>query len=211
MHAKTTIALLGLVLVLAASMAARNETLDGYARFVRADGSFRFSGASAREGLLHLGSWFVPHGPASGFHHVYTQPEALEAWRRTGEFPDGTVLLKELRGHVRADYTTGTDVASATQPTRWFLMVKDRRNRYPDDPLWREGWGWALFEADAPSTNVATGFANDCQGCHLPARDTNWVFVQGYPRLTSGARPHPGAQAPPPAPDAADAGATAPR
>jgi hypothetical protein len=165
------------------SLGAGRDSLDGYARFVEEDGSFSFPGESFREGLVHLGSWFVPEGDAAGFHHVYTQPEALAGYQRTGEFPDGTVLVKELRGHARANYTTGTNVASATAPTQWFLMVKDTEGRFPGNPLWREGWGWALFKAGAPGVNVAKGFANDCQACHLPARNTDWVYTNGYPRL----------------------------
>lgn len=164
-------------------LGAGSRTLDGHARFVAEDGSFVFPGESAREGLVHLGSWFVPEGAAAGFHHVYTQAEAIAAYRATGRFPDGTVLLKELRGHTRGSYTTGSDVASATRPTQWFLMVKDRKGRYPGHPLWAEGWGWALFEADAPTRNVATSFGGSCQGCHVPARETDWVYTQGYPRL----------------------------
>jgi hypothetical protein len=61
--------------------------------------------------------------------------------------------------------------------------VKDGTERFPESPLWKEGWGWALFRADAPGKNAATSFAADCQGCHLPARETDWVYVQGYPRL----------------------------
>lgn len=167
----------------AALIGARSETLDGFERFVREDGSFAFPGESVRDDLVHLGSWFVPEGSASGFHHVYTQPEAIARFEATGEFPDGTVLVKELREHRSANYTTGQDVASATVPTQWFVMVKDRRARYPDHPLWQQGWGWALFKADAPGENVATSFAADCQACHIPARATDWVYVDGYPRL----------------------------
>ena len=177
---------MGLVAVAATAallVGAGNETLDGFERFVRPDGSFTFSGETARDGLVHLGSWFVPEGEAAGFHHVYTQPEAIAAFRATGRFPDGAVLLKELRGHARADYTTGQRIASATAPTQWFLMVKDARGRHAGSPLWQEGWGWALFKADAPGKNVATSFAADCQGCHLPARATDWVYLDGYPRL----------------------------
>ncbi len=165
------------------SQGASGETLDGHTRFVRPDGSFSFPGESARDGLVHLGSWFVPSGPASGFHHVYTQPEAIAAYRKTGAFPDGTVLLKELRHDQRANYTTGADVASATEITQWFLMVKDTKGRHPQDPRWKEGWGWALFKADAPAVNVARSFAADCQGCHTPARETDWVYIGGYPAL----------------------------
>ncbi len=166
--------------------------LDGFERFVGPGGSFHFEGETARDGLAHLGSWFVPAGEAAGFHHVYTQPEAIAAYRETGVFPDGAVLLKELRGFSRANYTTGSDVASPSAPTQWFLMVKDAEGRNAENPLWREGWGWALFKADAPGKNVAKGFATDCQGCHLPARATDWVYVQGYPRLTADSAAEPG-------------------
>jgi hypothetical protein len=176
---------IALVLVVAASVAsvaAADATLDGFDRFVRPDGSFSFPGASARDGLVHLGSWYVPDGDARGFHNVYTQPESLAAYRATGEFPDGAVLLKEIRRATKANYTTGNDVASAAEIVQWFLMVKDRKGRHPGNPLWQEGWGWALFKADAPTTNAATSFTTDCQGCHIPARATDWVYKNAYPR-----------------------------
>lgn len=174
------IALMGLVAFLSRGAAA--QALDGFDRFVQPDGSFSFPGASARDGLVHLGSWFVPEGDARGFHHVYTQPESLAAYRATGEFPDGAVLLKELRRDTRGAYTTGANVASATEVVQWFLMVKDRNARHPDHPLWKEGWGWALFKAAAPTVNAATSFTADCQACHLPARTTDWVYKSAYPR-----------------------------
>jgi len=39
------------------------------------------------------------------------------------------------------------------------------------------------FEATDPTVNVATSFSTDCRGCHLPARATDWIFVQGYPGI----------------------------
>jgi hypothetical protein len=164
-----------LVLLGSNAVGASAESLDGFERFVGPDGSFSFPGESVRDSLAHLGSWFVPEGPAAGFHHVYTQSAAIEAFRATGAFPDGAVLVKELRNHARADYTTGANVASATGPTQWFLMVKDTKGRFPDSPLWREGWGWALFRADEPTKNVATSFEVDCRGCHVPAQPNDWV------------------------------------
>lgn len=158
------------------------QVLDGYERFVSDDGRFRFSRGATR-GLAHLGSWFVPAGEAAGFHHVYTQPAAIEAYRRTGVFPDGTALVKEITSHRRANYTTGADVASATATRQWFLMVKDMRQRFPGSATWGNGWGWALFESGEPSKNVATDYGADCLGCHLPARSTDWVYTAGYPLL----------------------------
>jgi hypothetical protein len=174
------VSVLGLAALL--SLGAADRTLDGFDRYVRPDGSFVFPGASASDDLVHLGTWFVPEGDARGFHNVYTQPEARAAYRATGAFPDGAVLLKEIRRYQTANYTTGTDVASEAETVQWFRMVKDRNGRHPDHPLWKEGWGWALFKADAPTENAATSFAADCQACHLLARSTDWVYKSGYPR-----------------------------
>lgn len=183
-----TALLAGVGLLAAASRSAEPPTLDGYERFVGADGAFRFS-ADATDALTHLGSWFVPEGDAAGFHHVYTQPEAIAAYRETGAFPDGTALVKEIVRHRRGDYTTGRDVASATEVAQWFLMVKDARGRFPGNPLWGDGWGWALFAGDAPGENTAGDYRTDCLGCHAPAKATDWVYVEGYPRLGTKADP----------------------
>ena len=67
-------------------------------------------------------------------------------------------------------------------------MIKDTRNRFPSHPLWGEGWGWALVNADRPDHVVTRHFRTDCLGCHLPARQTDWVFLQGYPTLAGSRR-----------------------
>ena len=46
-----------------------------------------------RTSMVHLGSWFVPEGGASGFHDVYTEKESVEAYRKTGKFPDGATIV----------------------------------------------------------------------------------------------------------------------
>jgi hypothetical protein len=65
----------------------------------------------------------------------------------------------------------------------WFVMVKDSRGRFPRNPIWGEGWGWALYKAEDPKKNVATDYKKDCLGCHIPAKDTDWLYIQGYPTL----------------------------
>lgn len=137
-----------------------------------------------RKNLTHLGSWFVPEGDASGFHDVYTQSSTVEAYRKTGVFPDGAVLVKELRAHKAGNYTTGAGVAHATDGLKqWFVMVKDSTGKFEESPLWGEGWGWGLFKPDAPQKNVATDYKADCLGCHAPAQKTDWVYVEAYPTL----------------------------
>ena len=67
-----------------------------------------------RTSMVHLGSWFVPEGDASGFHDVYTEKETVEAFRKTGKFPDGATLVKELRASNSGTYTTGPTEAYPT-------------------------------------------------------------------------------------------------
>ena len=154
-----------------------------FSPFVSADGSITRP-KDFRTEFVHLGSWFVPEGGASGFHDVYTQRSSAEAYRAHGAFPDGAVLVKELRASTAGNYTTGAGVAFANEDLKqWFVMVKDSKGRFPGNPLWGKGWGWALFKPDAPDRNVATNYEADCLGCHAPAQKTDWVYVEAYPTL----------------------------
>lgn len=153
--------------------------------------------ADFRSGWTHLGSWVVPDAkaPGHGFHDVYTQSSAAAAYRATGAFPDGTVLVKEIRAIVSAPLSTGPQVQWAGDPVVWFVMVKDDQRRFAGNPNWGEGWGWALFEAKAPGVNASKGFATSCQGCHVPAMSTDWVYVRGYPTLRAASAIAPAAPA----------------
>jgi len=139
-----------------------------------------------RLSMTHLGSWYVPTGGASGFHDVYTEAESVEYFRNNGSFPDGATLIKELRESHSGDYTTGPGVNYSTQSIKqWFVMVKDTNGRFADNPLWGDGWGWALFKPDNPTVNVATDYKTDCLGCHIPAKENDWVYTEAYPILDS--------------------------
>ena len=118
------------------------------------------------------------------FHITYASPGAAQDYRKNGKFADGTVLVKEVFTTDHGQMTTG-DVRWASKTKVWFVMIKDDKNRYPNSPLWGDGWGWALFKADAPDKQVATDYKKDCLGCHVPAKSTDWVYIQGYPVLKS--------------------------
>jgi hypothetical protein len=115
-------------------------------------------------------------------HYTYASPGTAEYYRKNGKFPDGTVLVKEVFGTDHATLTTG-DAHWASGTKVWFVMIKDEKGRYPGNPLWGDGWGWALFKADAPDEQVATDYKRDCLGCHIPAQATDWIYIQGYPVL----------------------------
>lgn len=146
-----------------------------------------------RSAWVFLGTWSVAekdvepsseasgHG-AAGLHNVYTQPGVAEYFQKNGKFPDGAVLIKELLKGVTASMTTGT-VSRGGEVEGWFVMVKDTQGRFTSNPLWGDGWGWALFNADQPDTPATQNYKIECLGCHIPARNDDWVYINGYPLL----------------------------
>ena len=115
-------------------------------------------------------------------HYTYASPGAAEYYRKNKKFADGTVLVKEVFATDHAQLTTG-DGHWASAIKVWFVLIKDEKGRYPGNPLWGNGWGWALFKSDAPDKQVATDYKKDCLGCHSPAQATDWIYIQGYPVL----------------------------
>jgi len=138
-----------------------------------------------RERYQSLGTFTVFDRKGGGeMHYTYASPGTAESYRKTGKFADGTVLVKEVFGTQHGSMTTG-DAHWAADTKVWFVMIKDEKGRYSNNPLWGDGWGWALYNSGAPDKQVATDYKKDCLGCHIPARGTDWVYVQGYPVLAS--------------------------
>lgn len=157
---------------------------QGFSSYVDGKGQINFP-ANFETNMVHIGSWFVPDGGASGFHGVYTEKSSVEAFRKTGNFPDGATLVKELRPAASGNFTTGEGVSHATGDIKqWFVMIKDAKDRYANNPLWGDGWGWALFKPDNPTKNVSSDYRVDCLGCHLPVKNQDLVYTEAYPLLS---------------------------
>jgi len=135
-----------------------------------------------RDRYQSLGTYMVLDPNGNEMHDTYASPGTAEFYRKNKRFADGTVLVKEVLATNHARLTTG-DAHWADGTKVWFVMIKDDKGRFPDSSLWGNGWGWALFKADAPDAQVATDFKKDCLGCHIPAQQTDWVYVSGYPVL----------------------------
>ena len=136
-----------------------------------------------RETYRYLGTWAVANEDAAGskeLHIVYASPGAVEGHRATGKFPDGATLVKEVFEATTGPKTTGT-VSHATVLKGWFVMVKDSKSSYPGNKLWGDGWGWAWFDQGAPTKTTSTDYKNECLTCHVPAKATDWIYVEGYP------------------------------
>src|SRR5512137_151695 len=140
--------------------------------------------ADYRDHYEILGTWVVLDPKGNQMHYTYASPGAAEYYRKNGKFADGTVMVKEIDATDHGQMTTG-DAHWATKNIEWFILIKDEKHRFPNNPLWGDGWGWALFKADAPDKQVATDHKKDCISCHVPAKANDWIYVQGYPVLKS--------------------------
>jgi cytochrome P460 len=132
-----------------------------------------------------LGSWAIAADQGQGsqeLHVVRASPGTIASYRKEGHFPDGAVLVKEVFQTATRRMTTGT-VSHAESLKGWFVMMKDSNGRYAGNKLWGDGWGWSWFDADNPSKTTSTDYKKDCLGCHVPARASDWVYVDGYPSL----------------------------
>lgn len=129
------------------------------------------------------------------FHAVYIDPVSYDHYKKTGEFRDGTQIVKELtlvRGH-EGEPNNGKDPANGSTVEasgRGFFMgeysgleiaIKDSK-RFKDEP-----GNWAYFtwgHKPFPYDKTASKFpAESCNACHAANADDDWVFTQFYPVL----------------------------
>ena len=151
---------------------------------VDANGNLRVP-ANYRTSYQFLGTWAVQEAPDKSpnqLHIVYASPGTIAAYRKHKRFPDGSVLVKEVFQTGTGPMKTGI-VSRAQTLKGWFVMVKDTKDSHPGNALWGDGWAWSWFDADNPSKTTSTNYRVNCLPCHVPARATDWIYVQGYPAL----------------------------
>ncbi|WP_108881204.1 cytochrome P460 family protein [Anderseniella sp. Alg231-50] len=141
--------------------------------------------ANFRTDYEFLGAWAVSGdadtGGNIGQHIVYASPGTVKAYRKTGKFPDGAVLVKELFKGKTEDLTTGS-ATSAAEVAGYFVMVKDAEGKNTG-PLWGDGWGWAFFGADDKKQTTTKDYKAECLACHEPVRDSDLIYSYAYPVL----------------------------
>ena len=143
---------------------------------------------------MYVGTPVTPNGlnggeaPFPEFHNVYIEPTAFEAYKRTGEFPEGTQLAKELvlvvSEGAQEDGSTNQVSGRGYFPGEFQgleLTVKESE-RFPNEP-----GGWAYFSfGHQPEPYAETAAAlptASCNGCHQANAQQDWVFTQFYPVL----------------------------
>lgn len=126
--------------------------------------------------------------PFPEYHNVYVEPTAFDHFAETGEWPEGTQIVKELA----LIYQNDNDELGATFEVSGHgfqqgefagleLTVKDS-TRFPDMP---GGWAYFSYGHHAPPyAEIASAFAAEsCNACHAGNADTDFVFTQFYPVL----------------------------
>ena len=121
------------------------------------------------------------------YHHVYIEQKNVDAYLKTGEFPEGTVIVKELTLVLNPTFPDG----SAKQPSGrgYFngayngidMSIKDSKRFAKTN-----GWGYFTFghhplpyEKTSEERPVA-----ECAGCHLAnVAATDMTWIQFYPIL----------------------------
>ncbi len=117
--------------------------------------------------------------PFPEFHSVYMNPEAYNEYEKTGEFPDGTVLIKELVSVGEKEATSG-NVYFMGDFTGLEVSVKDK-TRFEDEP---GNWAYFSFGHKYPlKANAKVQPSASCNDCHAADADDDYVFTQYYPVL----------------------------
>lgn len=122
--------------------------------------------------------------PFPEHHNVYIDPASWAHWKKTGEFRDGTILMKEL---------VSVGAKAAVSGKGYFqgefigleATIKSKEH-FPKEP-----GNWAYFSFSTPDhkslTPTAKAFpAASCNACHQASAGDDFVFTQYYPVLRGG-------------------------
>lgn len=145
---------------------------------------------------VYLGSPLTPNAlndGAAGFpeyHNVYVQPSAFKAYRETGKWPEGTIMLKELQlvDKQGGDEPDGSRYEVSGRgyfpgPVNGIdIAVKDS-SRFGDT----KNWGYFNFGHHAPpyAKTAMAAPKEACAQCHIDNAGEDMVFDKFYkPILT---------------------------
>lgn len=139
---------------------------------------------------IYVGTPVTPNDMNNGkaafpeHHNVYIDPESWAHWKDTGEFRDGTILMKEL---VSVGSKAAVSGAGYFQGDFIGLeaTIKSKKH-FPNEP-----GNWAYYSFSTPDhktlTETATALpAASCNACHDASAADDFVFTQYYPVLRAG-------------------------
>jgi hypothetical protein len=141
---------------------------------------------------VYVGSPLTPNALNNGkanfpeYHNVYIQPWAYEQYLKTGKFPEGTIMFKELQLTLPpAKFSDGSQIQPSGRgyfPGAFNgadVTVKDTK-RYADTG----GWGYFDFNHFEPKAKMASVQPKDqCAFCHIGSAKKDEVWTQFYRML----------------------------
>ena len=140
---------------------------------------------------VFVGSPLTPNALNDGkanfpeYHNVYIEPGSYEIYKKTGEFPEGTIFFKELQLTLKGQNPDGSRTEASGRgyfPGPYNgadVSVKDTK-RYPDT----DGWGYYNFHHFEPKAKTASARPkNECAFCHMASAKKDDVWTQFYPML----------------------------
>lgn len=133
-------------------------------------GTSAFPKDFGRTGRTWVLGWFPKWGvdcPFTRFTRSEVAGALPETWRVPGR---GHARQGDSKQQVSQD-DDRTD-QWANQPQIWFVMVKDTQGRFPGNPLWGDGWGWALFKAEDTAASATKDYSKECIPCPSRQRTT---------------------------------------
>ncbi len=139
---------------------------------------------------VYVGTPLTPNDMNNGkanfpeFHSVYIDPVSWAHWKKTGEFPEGTIMIKEM---------TSVGSKTATSGNGYFMgefagleaSIKSKKY-FPKEP---GNWAYFSFSTADHKTltkETAPQAAAACAACHTAAAADDMVFTQYYPVLRIG-------------------------
>lgn len=134
---------------------------------------------------IYVGTPLTPNdmndgkAPFPEFHNVYIEPESFAVYQKTGKFPDGTMLVKELVSVGSKNAVSGKGYFMG-EFIGLEVTYKDSK-RYSKEPGF---WAYFSYGHSYPLKEKAKAQPSaSCNACHQAAAAEDWVFTQYYPVL----------------------------
>lgn len=149
------------------------------------DGKLIAPSADVYREWIFVGTPLTPNDMNDGeasfpeFHNVYISPTAWKEWKKSGKFPEGTYMVKELTSVSTKKATSGNGYFQG-EFTGLEASIKDSK-RYPAEA---KGWGYYSFGHSYPlAKETAVREFASCAQCHVKNAAVDMVFSQYYPAL----------------------------
>ena len=115
------------------------------------------------------------------FDNVFVNPEAHAEFLKTGHWPEGTVLVLEIRGGTSKGSINKGGAFQSGEPLAVEVHVHDSKR-------FKGGWGFFGFDGKKPAKMI--GYDANCYTCHQANAAVDTTFVQFYPTLLPVATAH---------------------